>query len=142
MTVFPIFLATFRGFFLNPKIAPKDPDIRTAFPEGNCTRFAASEHAIPWKGNAGTWLDQAEKYDNFEVSDVDNADMIITNESGYGHVALVRGVDKEKGVVIVEEMNYKGYGIVSEREIPLDSSRIKGYINDTGTDQENEEVDL
>ena len=99
------------------------------FYEGNCTRYVAANTTIPWSGNAGTWLEGAEEY-GYEIKDVPEAgDIFVSDESAYGHTGIVKNVDFEKGTMTVEEMNYKGYGIVSQREIPLDSNRMKGFID-------------
>lgn len=99
------------------------------FYEGNCTRYVASNTTIPWGGNAGTWLDGAKSY-GYEVKDTPEAgDIFVSNESSYGHTGIVKEVDYDKGVMVVEEMNYEGYGVVSKREVPLGSNKMKGFIN-------------
>lgn len=98
------------------------------FYAGQCTRYVASQKTIPWGGNAGEWLNNA-KAEGYETSTAPKAGAIlVTNESSTGHVAIVEEVKGDK--MIVSEMNYAGWGKVTKREIPLDSSKIKGYITD------------
>lgn len=98
------------------------------FYAGQCTRYVASQKTIPWGGNAGEWLNNA-KAEGYETSSAPKAGAIlVTNESSTGHVAIVEEIKGDK--MIVSEMNYAGWGKVTKREIPLDSSRIKGYITD------------
>ena len=51
---------------------------------------------------------------------------MVTNESWWGHVAVVTGV--QGNTVYVDEMNYRGYGIESSRAVSNSSGVIKGYI--------------
>lgn len=98
------------------------------FYAGQCTRYVASQKTIPWGGNAGEWLNNA-KAEGYETSSAPKAGAIlVTNESSTGHVAIVEEIKGDK--MVVSEMNYAGWGKVTKREIPLDSSRIKGYITD------------
>lgn len=98
------------------------------FYAGQCTRYVASQKTIPWGGNAGEWLNNAAAK-GYETSSAPKAGAIlVTNESSTGHVAIVEEIKGDK--MIVSEMNYAGWGKVTKREIPLDSSKIKGYITD------------
>ncbi len=98
------------------------------FYAGQCTRYVASQKTIPWGGNAGEWLNNA-KAEGYETSSAPKAGAIlVTNESSSGHVAIVEEIKGDK--MIVSEMNYAGWGKVTKREIPLDSSKIKGFITD------------
>jgi surface antigen len=51
---------------------------------------------------------------------------MVTAESAFGHVAIVRGVSG--GNVTISEMNYVGPFIVSQRTIPANFWAIRGYI--------------
>jgi surface antigen len=111
----------------NPNIPLKEGS--HTFYAGNCTRFVASQYTIPWGGDAEDWIYNAPEY-GYEIKDVpDEGDIFVTDESGYGHVGIVKEVDYESGTITVEEMNYKGYGVISEREISLDSTRLQGFID-------------
>lgn len=52
--------------------------------------------------------------------------IIKTNESSYGHLAVVIGIDEE--TVTVVEANYHWNGIIDIREIGVDDPRIMGYL--------------
>lgn len=94
---------------------------------GYCTWYVANKKDVPglW-GNAGQWLYSAQS-SGYETSNVakDNS-IIVTNESGWGHVGVVESVGED--TITISEMNYSGWGVVNTREIPKDSSVIKGYI--------------
>jgi surface antigen len=84
---------------------------------GNCTRYVASEYDIPWTGNAATWDDQAAQH-GYEVDATPReGDIYQSNEGPYGHVAIVRNVDGD--TITIEEMNYQGYGVISERTVEV-----------------------
>lgn len=72
-------------------------------------------------GNANTWS----RYVNTASPSI--GDAVVLKEGGStGHVALVVGVSSTS--IGLEEMNYKGYGIISSRTIPLDYANVVGYI--------------
>ncbi len=98
------------------------------FYAGQCTRYVASKKTIPWGGNAGEWLTNAAA-EGYQTSKTPKAGaVIVTNESSTGHVGIVESIKGDK--MVISEMNYEGWGKVTKREIPLDSSKIKGYITD------------
>lgn len=98
------------------------------FYAGQCTRYVASQKTIPWGGNAGDWLTNAAA-EGYQTSKTPKAGaVIVTNESRTGHVGIVESIKGDK--MVISEMNYAGWGKVTKREIPLDSSKIKGYITD------------
>lgn len=94
---------------------------------GYCTWYVASQRSVPnaW-GNAGQWLGSAQTSGYSTGSTPQPNSIIVTSESGWGHVGIVTQVNNE--TIVISEMNYIGWGIVSSREIPLNSSIIKGYI--------------
>ena len=97
------------------------------FPYGYCTWYVAQKRFIPWRGNAGAWLYNARAmgYATGKKPRV-GAIVVTTDNPYYGHVALVEEVRKSS--IVVSEMNYKGFGIVNKRVIPLTSRKIRGYI--------------
>lgn len=98
------------------------------FYAGQCTRYVASQKTIPWGGNAGDWLKNAAA-EGYQTSKTPKAGaVIVTNESSTGHVGIVESIKGDK--MVISEMNYEGWGKVTKREIPLDSSKIKGFITD------------
>lgn len=99
-----------------------------AYPYGWCTFYVASRRNVPaqW-GNAGGWLSSARRagYATGSTPKV-GAIMVTSENSYYGHVAIVESVDGDN--FTVSEMNYTGWGRVSSRKISTGSPVIKGYI--------------
>jgi surface antigen len=94
----------------------------TGYVFGYCTYYVASE--IPDKvrpnwGNARDWPTND--------SDPVAGGIVKTRESRLGHVAIVKEVKEE--TIIIREMNYVGYNIVSTRELDKNDPIIQGYIN-------------
>lgn len=99
------------------------------YPSGWCTWYGATKYQIPaYWGNAGDWLEAA-KRDGFETGNIPQSGaLVITNESIWGHVAYVEKVDNKNNVIVVSEMNYESFGVISERKININSSKVKGFI--------------
>jgi surface antigen len=97
------------------------------FPYGYCTWYVAQKRYVPWGGNAGTWLYNA-KVRGYKTGKTPKVGSIVvtTDSPYYGHVALVESVSG--GSITVSEMNYKGWGKVNKRVIPISSRSIRGYI--------------
>jgi len=109
-----------------PSVIDKNPKGGHSFPYGYCTWYVASKKYVPWGGNAGTWLYNARAYGAKTGKKPKKGAILVTNESWYGHVAIV---EKIKGSSItISEMNYKGFGKISSRTLSTKSSVIKGYI--------------
>ena len=98
-----------------------------SFAYGHCTSYVAKKRGgLPWSGNASKWLYNAPKY-NYEVGqDAVVGAILVTNESGYGHVAYVESVGDNN--FVVSEMNYSGFNQISFRTIAKNSKFIKGFI--------------
>lgn len=94
---------------------------------GYCTWYVASQKDVPsfW-GNAGQWLYSAQSSGYETGYNAQNDSIIVTNESGYGHVGIVESVNED--TITISEMNYAGWGTINTREISKDSPIIKGYI--------------
>lgn len=94
---------------------------------GYCTWYVANKINVPnYWGNAGQWLYSAQN-SGYETSrEAKNNSIIVTGESGWGHVGVVESVNDN--TITISEMNYNGWGTVSTREIPKDSPVIKGFI--------------
>lgn len=96
------------------------------FPYGWCTYHVASRRNIPWSGNAGQWYGNA-RAAGYAVGRAPAAGAImVTGESGYGHVAYVESVSGNS--FTVSEMNYIGWGITSSRTITTGSVPLIGFI--------------
>ncbi|NQV00436.1 MAG: LysM peptidoglycan-binding domain-containing protein [Parcubacteria group bacterium] len=97
------------------------------FPSGYCTWYVATRRGdVTWRGNAGQWLTNAQAQGRATGRVPAVGSIMVTNESWWGHVAVVTGVQGD--TVYVSEMNYAGFGIESSRAVSNSSGVIKGYI--------------
>jgi len=100
------------------------------FPYGQCTYYVAQRRYVPWRGNAGAWLENARAY-GFSVCYSPGCEpragaIVVTKESYWGHVAYVEKVTESS--IVVSEMNSPYWGRVTSRTISKHSPIIKGYI--------------
>lgn len=96
------------------------------FPYGWCTYYVASRRNVPWSGNAGDWYWNAQR-SGYSVGRAPSPGAImVTGESGWGHVAYVESVSG--GSFTVSEMNYAGWGVVSRRTITTGQVPLYGFI--------------
>jgi len=110
-----------------PSVIDKNPRGGHTFPYGQCTWFVAQDKYVPWGGNAGTWLYNARAYGVKTGKTPKKGSIIVTSESWYGHVGIVKKVHSN-GTITIAEMNYKGFGVASQRTLSVKSRVIKGYI--------------
>jgi surface antigen len=97
------------------------------FSYGYCTWYVASRIAVPWLGNAWEWYGQAQAYGWATGQSPRPGAIMVTWESGYGHVAIVETV-YPNGSWLVSEMNFVGWGIVSQRTISPGKVPLIGFI--------------
>jgi surface antigen len=96
------------------------------FPYGWCTYYVASRRNVPWSGNAGDWYWNAQVAGYAVGRTPAPGAIMVTGESGWGHVAYVESVSG--GSFTVSEMNYNGWGVVSSRTITTSSIPLYGFI--------------
>jgi surface antigen len=97
------------------------------FPYGYCTWYANSRHsAPPGAGNAWTWFGAAQAAGWATGYSPAPGAIMVTWESGYGHVAIVDSV--HGGSFTVSEMNYAGFGVISSRTITTSSVPLIGFV--------------
>lgn len=96
------------------------------FPYGWCTYYVASRRNVPWSGNAGDWYWNARSMGYATGRAPAPGAIMVTGESGWGHVAYVESVNG--GSFTVSEMNYAGWGVVSRRTITTSSVPLYGFI--------------
>lgn len=97
------------------------------FAYGYCTWYAASRRPVPWLGDAFAWYGQAQAY-GWSVGSKPRAGAImVTWESGWGHVAIVERVNPD-GSWVVSEMNFVGWGVISQRTIKPGTVPLIGFI--------------
>lgn len=97
------------------------------YPYGWCTYYIATRRYVPssW-GNARSWLSSAKKAGYATGSEPTAGAIMVTSESGWGHVAYVESVND--GSITVSEMNYEGWGVTSRRTLSAGSGVIRGYV--------------
>ena len=97
------------------------------FAYGYCTWYVANRRPIPWFGNAIEWWPNARAYGFSEGQAPAPGAVMVTRESGYGHVAYVESVHPD-GSWTVSEMNYVAWGVVSSRTIYPGQVPLVGFI--------------
>ena len=97
------------------------------FSYGYCTWYVASRIPVPWLGNAWEWYGQAQAFGWATGQSPRPGSIMVTWESGYGHVAIVESVNSD-GSWRVSEMNFVGWGVVSQRTIAPGKVPLIGFI--------------
>ena len=97
------------------------------YPYGYCTYYVATRRQVPasW-GDAKSWLGSAQRAGYATGSEATAGAIMVSSESWWGHVAYVESVDGDS--MTISEMNYKGWGIISQRTISVHSGFIKGFV--------------
>lgn len=96
------------------------------FPWGWCTWYVASRRYVPWSGNAYNWYENAQSYGRPTGRTPVPGAIMVTGESGWGHVAYVESVSGNS--FTVSEMNYTGFGMTSTRSVNVGAGFIRGFI--------------
>jgi len=115
------------------KVRPPGPRYHgERFGAGYCTQYVADNfdngYGIAWYDNAGAWLSRAQQAGWSTGSTPAAGAIMVSNESGWGHVALVESVDFNNRTFRVSEQNFVGLFVISERTISFDSGVIQGFI--------------
>jgi surface antigen len=97
------------------------------FAYGYCTWYVANKRYIPWLGNAIDWWPNARAYGQPEGQAPKVGAVMVTRESGYGHVAYVESVNAD-GSWTVSEMNFVAWNRVSGRTIRPGQVPLVGFI--------------
>lgn len=97
------------------------------YPYGWCTYYVATRRFVPssW-GNARSWLSSAKRAGYATGSEPAEGAIVVTSESGWGHVAYVESVNG--GTITVSEMNYEGWGVTSRRTLSANGGAVRGYV--------------
>jgi len=100
---------------------------------GYCTYYAYNRRAEighpiggNW-GNAVSWSAMA-RAQGFRVDHTPEAGAVIQNGGGYGHVGIVERVNGD-GSLLVTDMNYVGWNIISNRTVSASSAGSYNYIH-------------
>jgi surface antigen len=97
------------------------------FSFGYCTYYVAGRRYVPWFGNAIQWWPNARSYGYPEGSTPQVGSIMVSAESGLGHVAYVESVSGT--TFVVSEMNFSGWNVVDRRTITLGGRvPIVGFI--------------
>lgn len=97
------------------------------FAYGYCTWYVANRRYIPWLGNAIEWWGNASAAGYAEGQTPMVGAVMVTRESGYGHVAYVESVNGD-GSWTVSEMNYAGWNVISSRTLRPGQAPVVGFI--------------
>ncbi len=115
------------GSSARPAVVTWAPSSGNRFAFGYCTWYVANRVHVPWLGNASAWFGQAQAY-GWRTGQTPAAGAImVTMESGWGHVAYVESVGPG-GSWTVSEMNYKAWDVVSSRTISPGQVPLLGFI--------------
>lgn len=96
------------------------------FSWGWCTWYVASRRYVPWSGDAHDWYWNAQAYGRPVGRTPVVGAVMVTWESGWGHVAYVESVNGN--TFTVSEMNYIGWGRVSSRTITTSEVPLIGFV--------------
>ena len=107
--------------------AASDGGVANHFPAGYCTWYVASRRSVPWYGNAIDWWENARPYGYAEGQEPVAGAIMVTRESGYGHVAYVESVNRD-GSWTVSEMNFTGWNVKSGRTLRPGQVPLVGFI--------------
>jgi hypothetical protein len=106
-------------------IVPVAAGNRFAF--GNCTYYVYNRRQIPWQGDAWAWYGNAQRM-GFQTGQTPRpGSIMVTWESGYGHVAYVESVNPDGSWVVVE-MNWVAFNTVDRRLIQPGGVPLIGFI--------------
>ena len=94
---------------------------------GWCTYYVATRRNVTWMGDAYQWFANAQAQGYPVGSSPQAGAVMVTWESGLGHVAYVETVNSD-GSWLVSEMNFRGFGVTSQRTIKSGQVPLIGFI--------------
>jgi LysM repeat protein len=103
------------------------PATGNRFAFGFCTYYVYNRKPVPWLGNANQWFAQAQAYGWRTGQTPAVGAIMVTYESGFGHVAYVEAVNSN-GSWRVSEMNFNAWDVVDFRTITRGSIPLAGFI--------------
>lgn len=100
--------------------SPKPISASNGYSYGYCTWYVANRRFVPnGLGDAHSWASRASSY-GLTVSSTPIVGAIAQTSAGpLGHVAYVEAVNGDS--VVISEMNYQGWNVVSSRTVPSSS---------------------
>jgi surface antigen len=109
-------------------IVPNVPVIAgNRFAFGNCTYYVYDRRQVPWQGDAWAWYGNAQAMGFPTGQSPRPGSIMVTWESGYGHVAYVESVNPD-GSWVVAEMNWVAFNTVDRRLIQPGGVPLIGFI--------------
>ena len=105
------------------------------YASGNCTWYAYERRAQLGRpigglwGNAYSWASSA-RGAGYVVNNTPSPGAVIQTSSGgggYGHVGVVERIEGDN--MIISDMNYAGYNVVTWRNIPMSQAGSYSYIH-------------
>jgi surface antigen len=97
------------------------------FAFGNCTYYVYNRRQVPWQGDAWAWYGNAQAIGFPTGRTARPGSIMVTWESGYGHVAYVESVNPD-GSWVVAEMNWVAFNAVDRRLIQPGGVPLIGFI--------------
>ena len=97
------------------------------FAFGNCTYYVYNRRQVPWQGDAWAWYGNAQAMGYATGRTPRPGSIMVTWESGYGHVAYVESVNPD-GSWVVSEMNWVAFNAVDRRLIQPGGVPLIGFI--------------
>lgn len=97
------------------------------FAFGNCTYYVYDRRQVPWQGDAWAWYGNAQAMGFATGPAPRPGSVMVTWESGYGHVAYVESVNPD-GSWLVSEMNWVAFNTVDRRLIRPGGVPLIGFI--------------
>jgi len=107
--------------------APIGPYVNPKFPWGWCTWYVSTRRNVTWVGDAYQWFANAQAQGYPVGSSPQAGSIMVTWESGLGHVAYVESV-ADDGSWLVSEANFRGFGVTSQRVIKPGQVPLIGFI--------------
>ena len=97
------------------------------FAFGNCTYYVYNRRPVPWQGDAWAWYGNAQAMGFATGRSPRPHSIMVTWESGYGHVAYVESVNPD-GSWVVSEMNWVAFNTVDRWLIRSGGVLLIGFI--------------
>jgi surface antigen len=118
---------TFASPFTITNGAPVGSIYNPRFPWGWCTWYVSTRRDITWLGDAYQWYSNAQAQSYPVGSTPVVGSVMVTWESGLGHVAYVEATYPD-GSWLVSEANFRGFGITDQRLIKPGQVPLIGFI--------------
>lgn len=109
-----------------PTVVGSSTTLNNKFAPGQCTWFVASKRYVPWNGDAWMWWQNAAALGFPEGSTPRVGSIMVTWESGFGHVAYVESVIGS--IWTVSEMNYVAPYVIDRRTLTFGMVPLVGFI--------------